>query len=187
MNVQQLEQLLREFIGSIQQVMQSGEELSDEFQGQVAQVLSALSNKISQEKEKQAEIQEVEAEQAEVVQEVSPSEPISPTGKPPIGGEVPPLEPAPYESSNINAFRYDPKNQQLYVKFQGKYPSQDGPEYSYQDVPPYIFDVFRRGSIAPKTSGKNAWHRWKEGVAPSHGASMYALIKQGGFPYQRVS
>lgn len=184
MNVQQLEQLLNELLLEIEKVLQSDEDLDDEFQDELAKTLSFLVDRISQEKERQLEIEEIEEEQAEVANEVSPP---APPGVPPTGGEVPPLEPAPNESSNINAFRYDPKNEQLYVKFQGKYPSQNGPVYSYQGVPPYIFDVFRRGSVAPKTSGRNAWHRWKEGVTPSHGAAMYALIKQGGFPYHRIS
>ena len=184
MNVQQLEQLLNELLLEIEKVLQSDEDLDDEFQDELAKTLSFLVDRISQEKERQLEIEEIEEEQAEVANEVSPP---APPGVPPTGGEVPPLEPAPNESSNINAFRYDPKNEQLYVKFQGKYPSQNGPVYSYQGVPPYIFDVFRRGSVAPKTSGRNAWHRWKEGVTPSLGAAMYALIKQGGFPYHRIS
>jgi hypothetical protein len=96
------------------------------------------------------------------------------------------LEPGPFPSSNINAFRFDPKSGDLIVKFQDKYPGQNGPIYKYNNVPPFIFDVFRRGAVVPKTSGKNAWHRWKKGVAPSLGASMAALVKNGGYNYQRI-
>lgn len=28
---------------------------------------------------------------------------------------------------------------------------------------------------------QNAWHRWRENVTPSHGAAMYALIKEVAF------
>lgn len=97
------------------------------------------------------------------------------------------LTPGPYPSSNINAFAYDPESGELKVKFQDKYPSQNGPIYSYSGVPSYIFDLFRRGAVAPRTSGRNQWHEWKKGVTPSLGASMYGLIRAGGYPYQRLS
>lgn len=97
------------------------------------------------------------------------------------------LNAAPYPSSNINAFKYDPEKQKLFVKFQGKFPQQNGPVYSYDNVPKFIFDVFSRGAVAPKTSGRNAWHEWKRGVTPSLGASMYALVRLGGYPYRRLS
>ena len=112
---------------------------------------------------------------------------ISRDGHPGLNKEYKPQEPAPFESSNINAMRYDPEKQEAYIKFQGKFPSQNGPVYKYSGVPPYIFDVIQRGSVAPKTSGKNAWHRWERGVTPSHGASVSALLKAGGFNYQRLT
>lgn len=102
------------------------------------------------------------------------------------GPEIP-IPPAPYPSSNINGFQYDPESKQLLVKFQGKYPQQNGPVYKYEGVPDFIFNVFSRGAVAPKTSGRNAWHTWKKGVTPSHGAAMAALIKNGGYQYQRMS
>lgn len=94
---------------------------------------------------------------------------------------------APHPSSNVYGFQYDPGSEKLLVKFMGKDTANSGPIYSYEGVPNYIFDILRRGSVAPKTSGSNRWHTWKEGVTPSHGASMYALIKAGGFPYQKVA
>lgn len=100
---------------------------------------------------------------------------------------TPPIEPAGYPSAQINGFNYDPKTKQLMVKFQGDYPQENGPVYSYQGVPENIFKLFARGAVAPKTSGRNAWHEWKQGLAPSLGASMNALIKGGGYQYQRVS
>lgn len=97
------------------------------------------------------------------------------------------LEPGPFPSSNINAFKYDPKNQQLFVKFHGKDTADSGPTYSYQGIPEYIFDIFSRGAVGPKTTGKNKYHAWFKGVTPSLGAAMYALIKKGPYPYQRVA
>lgn len=181
--INSIKEALREVM---QLLVQRGEPLSDELKAKLAQVMEHAANRIQQlrqEEQQEKELEQIEEEQAEVAESLTPTEPTVP----PTGGPIPPLEPAPHESSNINAFRYDPENQKLFVKFQGKYPSQNGPVYSYEGVPPNIYDVFRRGAVAPKTSGKNAWHTWKEGVTPSHGASMYALIRQGNYPYQRLS
>jgi len=136
-----------------------------------------------QQEEEQQEIEQAEAEQAQTANELGPPSPPATTT---TGEPIPPLETAPHPSSNINAFRYDPESQRLIVKFQDKYPKQNGPVYAYEGVPKYIFDVFAKGSIGPKTSGKNAWHRWRKGVTPSHGAAMHALIKSGAFPYSRM-
>jgi len=159
MNPEELEELLGELLRGVQDVLQSGEILSDEFQGMLAQTLTALTDRID----------ELRA------------------GGAPQAPEDPDVNPAPYPSSNINGFRYDPASGRLFVKFQGKYPQQNGPVYSYDNVPPFIFDVFRRGAVAPRTSGRNAWHRWREGITPSLGASMHALIKLGGYNYHRLS
>lgn len=179
-----LEGLLSQLLSGIQKVVSSGEVLSDDFQGLLAEQLRYLTGKIDNLKNEPPPIEQIDQEEAQVANEVTPPPP--PT-QPPSGGQIPPLEPAPHESSNINAFKYDDKTGKLFVKFQGKYPSQNGPVYSYQGVPKNIYEVFRRGAVAPKTSGKNAWHTWKEGVTPSHGAAMYALIKEGGYNYQRLS
>jgi hypothetical protein len=146
---------------AVQQVMQSGEVLSDEFQGMLAQTLSKLLEKIDQEGK-----------------EVPLSPPTSTT---------PPLEPGPYPSSNVNAFKYDPTNGTLFVKFHGKDSADSGPVYRYQNVPLNIYDVFSKGRVAPRTSGQNRYHRWIKGVTPSLGASLYALIREGGYDYQKVS
>lgn len=98
----------------------------------------------------------------------------------------PEVDAAPFPSSNINGLKYDYKTGDLLVKFQDKYPGQDGPIYRYGGVPRFIFDTFRRGAVPPKTSGKNAWHEWKEGVMPSLGAAMYHLIRNN-YPYQKVA
>lgn len=178
--VEQLENILREFLKGIQVVLESGEVLSDEFQGLIAEQLSFLVDKISQLKEEG--------------QSAPPTEPGEGVQEPEIEDEqIPPSTPgpqvpqAPHESSNIYGFRYDPESQNLVVKFQDKYPATNGPVYQYQNVPPYIFDIFRRGAIAPKTSGQNAWHRWERDRVPSHGAAMNALLKGGQFPYQKIS
>jgi hypothetical protein len=93
----------------------------------------------------------------------------------------------PMPSSNIHSFGYDPKNERLLVKFQGDYPDQNGPIYGYDKVPKAIFDMFQKGAIPARTDGSNKWGKWWKGKVPSLGASMYTLIKQGGYQYQRLT
>lgn len=100
--------------------------------------------------------------------------------------QIPNLEPS-YPSSNINSFGYDEKTGNLLVKFQGDYPKQNGPVYSYGGVPKVIFDLFKKGAIPARTKGKNKWGEWYPGKNPSMGASMFTLIKNGGYPYQKVA
>lgn len=186
MHEQQIDQIKEALREMMQLLVQRGEPLSNEMKMRIAQVMDHAATRIQELRNNQQEnpdLEDAEQEQEEVANEINPPSPPIP----PTGGPIPPLEPAPHESSNINAFKYDPKTGRLFVKFQGKYPQQNGPVYSYDGVPPNIYDVFRRGAVAPKTSGSNAWHTWKKGVSPSHGASMYALIKQGNYPYQRVT
>lgn len=161
--LQQLEQLLEELIAGIQTVLMSGEVLSDEIMGMLAQELSLTFDRI----------QELRAE--------NPVEDLQPAA------EVPQLDQAPYPSSNVNSFKYNPDTEQLFVKFHGKDSAGSGPTYQYQNVPKNIYDVFSKGRVGPKTSGQNQYHRWIKGVTPSLGASMYALIREGNFPYQRMS
>jgi hypothetical protein len=160
-DINALETLLRDFLQAIQLVIESGEQLSDEFQGQIAQTLQLLTDRIERLRTDQG-----------------------PTGgMPPIEE----LEPGPFPSSNVNSFKYDPKSQRLLVKFHGKDTADNGPTYGYEGIPEFIFDIFRRGAIGPKTTGRNKYHAWYKGVTPSLGASMNALIKAGGYAYQRLS
>jgi len=154
--LQKYENLLNELLSTLQNVMQSGEVLSDELQGQIAEEISFLSNKIDE---------------------------LRNAAVPPL----PPLEPAPFGSAVVNSFRYDPKSQNLFVKFQDKFPGTNGPKYVYKGVEPFIFEIFRGGAIVPKTSGKNGWHSWKKGVGPSLGASLNALLKNGGYSFTKIS
>lgn len=159
--IQELESLLREFLVVIQEVLQSGEELDDALQGEIARTLQILTDRIDQ------------------LNSENPTEGLSPP--------IPQLEQGPFPSSNVNSFKYDPDNQQLFVKFHGKDSADAGPIYSYQNVPKNIYDIFSQGRVAPKTSGRNQYHTWIKGVTPSLGASLYALIRNGGYPYQRMS
>lgn len=159
-DIQELESILRDLLALIQQVLESGETIDDEVQGAVAQTLELLMGRIEQLK--------AEGEQL-------PSTPI------------PQLDEGPFPSSNVNSFNYDPKSKQLYVKFHGKDSANSGPTYLYQNIPGFIYDVFSRGAIGPKTSGQNRYHRWIKNVTPSLGGTLNALIKAGGFQYQKIA
>jgi hypothetical protein len=180
--VNEFQELLQELLAVIQQVMQSGEVLSDEFQGELAQTISLLMDRSNQ----------AQTPAPEPTPETQSTQPTTGTpgtgeGQLPTGGKVPQMEQAPFESSNISGFRYEPEDQSLFIQFLGKHPDRNGPVYKYGGVPVNLFNLLRRGAIAPRTSGKNAWHRWEKGKVPSHGASAYALIREGGYPYERIS
>ena len=115
----------------------------------------------------------------QVISEQEGEVPNLPAQEPQLNKEMP--------SSNIHSFGYDPEQGRLLVKFQGKYPQQNGPVYAYGGIPPVIFDLFRKGSVPARTDGKNKWGEWWKGKVPSLGASMYTLIKNGGYPYQKLS
>jgi len=163
MNEERIEELKSALRQIVQMITERGEPLTEDLKAILVQVMEHVAQRI----------QELRAEE-------SPADGLQAMAKEP-------LEPGPYPSSNINSFRYDPKTQRLLVKFHGKDTADSGPIYGYKDVPPFIFDVFQRGAVGPKTSGQNKYHRWVKGVTPSLGAAMNALIKAGGYPYQRLS
>ena len=162
--------------------------LDDETMNALTQLLNQANKRILQlrEEEKPIGVQFAEDEQEDITNGIPPVGPISPPGQPPTGGPVPPLDPAPHASSNVNALKYDPIKKQLYIKFMGKDTADSGPTYSYSGVEKNIFDVILRGGIAPLTSGKNKYHEWFRGITPSHGASVNALLVKGNYPYERI-
>ena len=160
MNEQKIEDLKNAVRTLMEMIVQRGKPLSPELKAQLQKLLDFVAKRITQLREEEGQ------------------------GAPPIPEPIPG---APYPSSNINSFKYDPKTGKLLVKFMGKDVADAGPTYKYEGVPPFIVDVFARGAVGPKTTGKNKWHAWFKGVTPSHGAAMNALIKMGGFPYQRVA
>jgi hypothetical protein len=90
-------------------------------------------------------------------------------------------------SSNVEGFAYDDKNNRLLVRFLGEHPNRNGPIYAYTGVPPVMFDLLRKGAVPARTDGKNKWGKWWRGKTPSLGASVYTLLRQGGFPYQKLA
>lgn len=87
---------------------------------------------------------------------------------------------APLLSSNIYGFRYDPKSGRLLVRF------NSGSIYRYDGIPKGVYQIFEQGAIPARTNGQNRWGRWWQGKIPSLGAAFYQLIRQGGYPYQRL-
>lgn len=157
---QELQALLNELLQALQMVMQSGEVLSDEFQEEIARTLELLSNRIEQLLS-------------------TPTEGLRP--------QEPQVQQAGIPSSNVEGFAYDDDNKRLLVRFLGQFPNRNGPIYAYNGVPRVIFELFQSGAIPARTDGKNKWGRWWKGKVPSLGASLYSLIKNQGYPYQRLT
>lgn len=84
-------------------------------------------------------------------------------------------------SSNVYGFQYDPRRQLLRVRF------NEGGVYEYDQVPQQIFKLFAQGAIPAKTNGRNKWGFWFVGKKPSLGASMFQLIKNGGYNYRKLA
>ena len=148
-------------------------DLLEQLMGQAAELSDELSE------EEMAEILRIFQEAVELIQQGNPQDLSSSTTPEVPSGQFP--------SSNVNGYKYDPDTGELLVQFHGPYPQAEGSIYSYKDVPKYIYDVFSKGAIGPKTSGSNAYHTWNRGVTPSLGGSLNALLKAGGFEYSRIS
>ena len=213
-----LEDLLNQLVKGIQDAIQSGEVLSDEFQGILAQEIGQTMERIT------ALQEELQASQLMIQAEGIPTPPgadllwILAGGNPdafvnylrtypdpglnallsnptllnqvieqlsrvmPQGeGELKDgIHEAPLDSSNVYGYQYDPKSGRLKVRF------QSGSIYEYSGVPAGVFKVFQQGAVPAKTTGKNRYGQWWTGKIPSLGAAFYSLIRQGGYPYQRL-
>src|SRR5665213_3388586 len=90
-----------------------------------------------------------------------------------------PTDKGQFPSSNVNGYAWNPKTGKMLVQFHGKYPQAEGPTYEYDDVDQNTFNIINKGQVAPRTSGKNGFHEWRKNLAPSHGASVYALLREG--------
>ena len=99
----------------------------------------------------------------------------------------PPKVPSGMPSSNVAGMQYDDKSQNLWVQFLGKYPNRSGPVYQYGHVPKVIAELLQSGAIPARTDGKNKWGQWWKGKVPSAGASVYTLLKNQSYPYQKLS
>lgn len=189
MNEQKIDEIKNAVRELIQVIIQEGKPLSDKMKMNIALVMEQAAKRIQQLRQEEQPQAEQPTEPTQETPGTQPTTPIGGTGQgaTPTGGQIPELEQAPHPSSNISKFRYEPERKRLYVQFLGKHPNPEGPIYSYEGVPQNLFEILRRGAVGPRTSGKNLWHTWKQNTLPSHGAAMYQLIREGGFPYQRIS
>lgn len=164
MNANELQEMLNELLAAIQEVLQSGEELSDEIQGALADTIGLMLQRID-----------------ELRAQGSPADGLPPgdIGQQQIQQAMP--------SSNVEGFAYDDKTGKLLVRFLGNYPNKNGPIYAYSGVPKEIFDMFQKGAVPARTDGQNKWGKWWKGKVPSIGASLYTLIKTRNYPYQKIS
>ena len=157
--------MVDDVLAGIQEAIAAGEYMSEAFQEQ----LSVFFNSVTD---------DIEALQSQIDQQNAADQ---------LSAIPPQLDPGPFASAQVNAFKYDPKTKKLFVKFHGKDSADSGPTYSYDGVPKNIYDIFSKGSVAPRTTGRNRYHAWFKGVTPSLGASLNALIKDGGYSYNRLS
>lgn len=63
---------------------------------------------------------------------------------------------------------------------------QGGSEYEYDGIPANIYRAFQKGNATAKTNGKNKYGQWWVGKNPSLGAAMNQYIKAGAFPYKKI-
>lgn len=165
MNEQRIEELKNAVREVLQQIVGREESLSNELRNALFQMLSHVENRI-------LELREQETQE--------PTEGLQPTPEQPDMTQAMP-------SSNVYGFNYDFPNKRLLIKFQGNGEYGQGPVYAYDGVPPFIFRLFKEGAAIAKTTGKNKWGEWWKGKTPSIGAAMSALIKNGGYAYQKLS
>lgn len=163
--IQQLEGLIDQLLSALQEILASGEILSDEFQAMLAQELELTVNRIAQ------------------LQSANPVEGLPPPNNPPPQDQIQQGMP----SSNVEGFAYDDNTGRLLVRFLGQHPNRNGPIYAYSGVPREIFDLFQSGAVPARTDGHNRWGRWWRGKVPSLGASLFTLIKNRGYQYQRLT
>jgi hypothetical protein len=164
MNEQRIEELKNALREILRLVSARNAPLTPELRQAIAQVTEHVATRIQQ-----------------LQQQESPADELQPQRHP---------EPELHEampSSNVGEFGYDEDRQRLLVRFLGKYPNRNGPIYGYDGVPKVIFELFQAGAVPARTDGQNKWGKWWRGKVPSAGASLYTLIKNGEYPYQRLS
>ena len=162
---EQIEEIKNALRDVVQQLVQRGQPLTPDLKALLVEVMEHAASRIQQLRQQ---------EQQEPVEGLAPTA----QAEPPLDQSMP--------SSNIHSFGYDDKTGRLLVKFQGDYPQENGPIYGYRGIPKQIFDLFQKGAVPARTNGKNKWGKWFKGKVPSLGASLYTLIKGGGYPYERL-
>lgn len=207
------EELLRELLQGIQQVIESGEELPDELQGALAQTLSNLYDRVEQETQQpQQPVQPQVSNDAQLLWILAGQQPQAfisylrsfPTqatsqllGNPEQlnatieqltrmmpQGEPPVIDGIPHADLNSSNI-WGANYDQKSGKMRVRF--QGGAEYEYDGVPANIFNAFIKGNASAKTKGQNQYGRWWPQKNPSLGAAMNQYIKAGKFAYRRVA
>ena len=212
MNPDELEDILDRLLQTIEEVMQSGEVLSDEFQGVLAETIRDLSNEIDEAREQPPPpVEGSVSNDAQLLWVLSGSQPqaflsylrtfptpatqallnnptalnatIEQLQRQMPQGEQPVVDGIPH--ADLNSSNIWGAN---YDPRSGKMKVrfQGGSEYEYDGVPQNIFNAFIKGNASAKTKGKNQYGKWWEGKNPSMGAAMNQYIKAGGFPYRKL-
>src|ERR1700690_641668 len=216
MDVQELHELLNEFLQAIDLLMSSGEEISDEFYGMIAQTLGNIYSSIE------------ELEQSNNQPSAPPAPPISPDAQLlwVLAGQqeqafisylrdfpsaetqrllnnpnllsktieqLTQMMPA-GEQPVVDGIQHADLNSSniwgtAYDPKSGKLKVrfQGGSEYEYDGVPVNIYRAFQKGNAQAKTSGKNQYGQWWKFKSPSLGAAMNQYIKAGNFPYRKLN
>lgn len=214
MNLDELENLLQELMQAVNQVVQSGEILSDEFQGVLAQTLDSLVTKIDEIKAQEQQgphIGEPPSNDAQLLWMLAGQQEqafisylrnyptqdtqallANPSALSQAIGWLSQHMPKGYPE-NINGIQQADLNSSniwgmAYNKKTGKMKVrfQGGSEYEYDGIPPNIFRAFQKGNASAKTNGKNQYGEWWKNKNPSLGASFNQYIKAGGFNYRKI-
>lgn len=218
--IRALEEIINDILAGMQEMLQSGERLSDDIQGRIADEINFTTERIDTLRQEIGQRPPVQPptrgpepvgvdllwqlasgdetafigylrtfpdpalnallrNPTQLQQTIADLQRRMPPGQQPTSQEGIPH--ADINSSNIYGFRYNPKTGRLMVRFQG------GSIYGYEGVPAGVFKNFAQGAVPAKTTGANNFGRWWIGKAPSIGASFYELIRNGGYPYTKLS
>ncbi len=217
MNPQQeidtLEELIDQLIQGIQDVIQSGEVLSDEFQGAIAEELAATQERIEQLKgevtsgpisapippdaellwilsgqQEQAFLSYLRDFPSAQTQELlnNPnrlSQVINELSQRMPQGEQPVIDGIQHADLNSSNI-WGSRYDPKTGKMRVRF--QGGSEYEYDGVPANIYRAFEKGNASAKTSGSNEYGRWWRNKNPSLGAALNQYIKAGKFPYRKI-
>lgn len=82
------------------------------------------------------------------------------------------------DSSNVDRVMFNTETNEMTVKF------TNGDVYTYRNITEDIFNKILDGVDAPITTDTQR-NRWREGVGPSVGATLYKRVIQKGFPYEK--
>lgn len=213
--IQTLEELINELLAGLQEVIQSGEILSDEFQGAIAQELEIATGRIDSLRRENPVYPNMQNNQVPADAQLlwilsgQQEQPFISYLREYPSKDTQNLLNNPAELSRTIDYlnRTMPQGQQpvfdgiphadlnssniwgsTYNPQTGqmKVRFQGGSEYEYDGVPENIYRAFSKGNASAKTRGKNQYGEWWPNKNPSLGAALNQYIKAGNFPYRKV-